>query len=161
MKIFWDWYNKNYKINLTIAAGLFSLQLVHLLWLLTHIVSPKLGLPDLFVHLDFLTWPLILVDYTEIPAIITTSILYVNEIRKKNNSKSWFLLSLLNIQWIHILWITDEFLIQNSYFTGIAWWSAVAIDYFELPVIIDTVKKLSTTFTKNDLKKALEVLNTK
>ena len=33
MNRFWDWYNRHYALNITIAAGLFTLQIVHLVWL--------------------------------------------------------------------------------------------------------------------------------
>jgi hypothetical protein len=158
MKKFWNWYHKNYALNLTVATILFSLQVVHLFWLFAHIILPKLGGQDLFEHLKFLTWPLILIDYTEIPAIITTSLVYIHEIREKHNIKSWLFLFFINVQWVHLFWITDEFVIQNYYFSGVLWWTAIAIDYLELPVIIDTVKKLIASIKKGDVKLALSAL---
>lgn len=158
MQKFWKWYRNNYSLNLAIATALFSLQILHLFWLLTHVIFPKLGLPDLFIQFRFLNWPLILVDYTEIPAIITTSLIYINELRNKNNLKSWLYLGMLNIQWVHLFWITDEFILENIYFTGLLWWTAIAIDYLELPVIIDTVKKLSENIRQGKFRKALEAL---
>ena len=54
---------------------------------------------------------------------------------------------LINSQWLHLFWITDE--IIYAQFTGEAafmipaWlaWIAISIDYLELPVIYDTIKK--------------------
>lgn len=158
MKKFWKWYQKNYVLNLSVATVLFSLQIIHLFWLLAHVIIPKLGGEDIFYHLKFLNWPLILVDYTEIPAIITTSLLYIHEIKEKHNLKSWVFLLFINIQWIHLFWITDEFIIQNFYLTGVLWWTAIAIDYLELPVIADTLGKLIKHLREGKVREALENL---
>lgn len=99
---------------------------------------------------------MIVVDYTEIPAIILTSLVYVNEFREKRNAKSIFYLFFLNSQWLHIFWITDEFVITQ--FTGATFvmmpvwlsWLAIAIDYLELPVIYDTLKKFFASLLKKD-----------
>lgn len=155
---FWKWYEDNYTLNLTLATVLFSLQILHLFWLLTHVIFIRVGFGDLFAPFSFLNLPLILIDYTEIPALITTSLVYINEIRLKNKFKPWLYLFLLNVQWIHILWITDEFLLENIYFTGILWWLAVLIDYMELPVIIDTTKRVGTLIKQGKVKDALKSL---
>lgn len=155
---FWNWYQKNYTLNLTFAALLFSIQVVHLFWLLLHVILPKLGFPDLFAYFSFLNWPLIIVDYTEIPAIISTSLIYINEIRRRSNIKSWLYLIFLNIQWLHIFWITDEFVLETIYLSGFLWWIAIFIDYLELPVIIDTMQKLIYNFQNKNLKLALETI---
>ena len=159
MKRFWKWYKSNYQLNLTVTVLLFSLQIIHLFWLLTHIVLPKLGFGDWFYHFSFLNWPLILVDYTEIPAIIATSLIYINEIRKGDKSfKPWIYLLLLNVQWIHLFWITDEFVVDTFHFSGILWWLAIAIDYLEIPVIIDTIKKLIASFKKRQFDLIYKIL---
>ena len=100
MKSFWKWYQDNYALNLAVSTFLFSLQLIHLFWLLTHVVFIKAGVGDFFAYFSFLNWPLVLIDYTEIPAIITTSLVYINEIRLKKSFKPWLYLILLNIQWL-------------------------------------------------------------
>lgn len=90
---------------------------------------------------------IIVVDYTEIPALILTSLVYINEFREGKKVKSLIYLFLLNVQWIHLFWITDEVVLEQ--FTGVApillpvWlsWLAIGIDYLELPVILDTSKK--------------------
>lgn len=148
-KKFWSWYNEHLLANTVIAAGLFVLQLVHLYWLTTHVVAFRLWGLDLFNPAPMVQLIIIFVDYTEIPALITTSFVYVNELRKKGSHiKDWLYLFFLNIQFVHIFWITDEFVLDQ--FTGAGmgtilpfWlaWIAIFIDYLELPVIFETLRK--------------------
>ena len=65
MTRFWDWYNRHYTLNVTVAASLFALQVVHLAWLTFDPLWLRLfGEP--LLELDRLwSWPLVLVDYTE------------------------------------------------------------------------------------------------
>ena len=155
-KNFFAWYGRNYKVNLYIASGLFVWQLVHLYWMGADIIGLRL-----FGH-EF--WDvgragnifISLVDYTEIPAIIITSIFYIHELQLKFNWRSIFYLFLINSQWLHLFWITDE--IVYAQFTGTAavilpvWlsWTAILIDYLELPVIYDTIKKTIYSLSSND-----------
>ena len=159
-KKFWDWYDRHYVLNLSIAAGLFIIQLIHLYWLSADVVALRL-VNKSFFHLTGI-WEIIilLVDYTEIPALITTSLIYINALRKKFSLKSILFLIFLNSQWLHIFWITDEFVVDS--FTGSGpgtllpfWlaWIAIGIDYLELPVIFDTVKNLFDALKKKDTKK--------
>ena len=144
---FWKWYNRHLLLNTAIAAGLFVLQLVHLYWLTTHVVFHRVFEISLWNPSPFLEWLLLIVDYTEIPALITTSLVYINELRKKNNLKSILYLIFLNSQFLHIFWITDEFVVEQ--FSGRSgtilpfWlaWVAILIDYLELPVIFETLAK--------------------
>ncbi|MDP3740779.1 MAG: hypothetical protein Q8R08_00440 [bacterium] len=144
---FWKWYERHYRINVGLAAFLFLWQLVHLYWLTTDVVAGRLFGESFFEPSEFWRILLILVDYTEIPAIVATSLVYINELRKDRNLKSFLLLFFINSQWLHILWITDEFVIKT--FVGDqqlgfpVWlaWLAIGIDYLELPVIYDTIKK--------------------
>lgn len=144
---FWAWYERHYTLNITIAAILFTLQVVHLYWLTTHVVAVRLFNLDLFSPTPFWELIIILVDYTEIPALITTSLVYINEIRKQGFlKKNVAFLIFINIQLLHIFWITDEVVIRK--FSGAAigfpfWlaWIAILIDYLELPVIFETAKK--------------------
>lgn len=146
-KGFFKWYEKYYTLNVTIAASLFALQLIHLYWLTTHVVAVKLFDQSFFTPPLFWQYIIIAVDYTEIPALITTSLVYINELRKKYNLKSIFYLIFINSQFLHIFWITDEFVVEQ--FTGRGttmlplWlaWVAIMIDYLELPVIFETLKK--------------------
>ena len=160
---FWKWYNKHLLINTSIAAGLFTLQLVHLYWLSAHVVLHRLVGISLWDPSDFLQFIIILVDYTEIPALITTSLVYINAHRKKASFKNILYLFFLNIQFVHIFWITDEFVLDT--FTGSgsgtvlppwAAWIAIMIDYLELPVIFETLKKLFDIIKKGRVDKLRE-----
>ena len=110
----------------------------------------------------FWEFVIILVDYTEIPALILTSILYVNEFRAGRKARSLLYLFFLNSQWLHIFWITDEIVLEQ--FTGAAaiilpvWlsWCAILIDYLELPVIYDTLKKFFTALVARQKEKVTE-----
>jgi signal transduction histidine kinase len=87
------------------------------------------------------------VDYAEIPALLLISAIYLGDLRKEFQWKAIFYLFLLNSQWLHLFWITDEFVIEQ--FIGISathlplWlaWVAILIDYLELPVIADTMRR--------------------
>jgi len=162
LKHFWKWYEKHLTLNIAIATFLFALQLTHLYWLLTHVIWMKAFGYALFNPSPFFEWLLIVIDYTEIPALITTSLLYINEYRQKKNFKSLLYLAFLNIQLLHMFWITDEFVIEE--FTGSSqtilpsWlaWIAILIDYLELPIIYDTTKKLIHALKMGDPKKIKE-----
>ena len=81
MKRFWDWYERHYTLNVTVAAALFTLQIVHLVWLtLDPLWANVFGDPLIVVEKPY-SWPLLLVDYTEIPALIMVSLVYLNELR--------------------------------------------------------------------------------
>ncbi|MCR4311045.1 MAG: hypothetical protein NUV54_00525 [Candidatus Taylorbacteria bacterium] len=144
---FWSWYGSHKTFNTGLAASLFVLQLGHLYWMTAHVVAFKLFGHSYFSPTGLWEAIIILVDYTEIPAIVLTSLVYINEFRERRNAKSILYLFLLNAQWIHIFWITDEVVLEQ--FTNITpivfpvWlsWLAIGIDYLELPVIYDTIKK--------------------
>lgn len=149
LRKFFAWYEKHLLLHTSIAAGLFTLQLIHLYWLTTHVVVVKLFGIDFFSPPPFWETIIILVDYTEIPALLTTSLVYINELRKKYSIKSVLYLIFLNSQFLHIFWITDEFV--QLKLTGMGegtilplWLAfiAIAIDYLELPVIFETIKKM-------------------
>lgn len=145
---FWDWYERNATLNLTVALGLFLLQLVHLWWLSADVVALRLTGAS-YWHLEGpLRYLILLVDYTEVPALLGTSLVYINELRRGFRWKSLLMLVFLNSQWLHLFWITDEFVVDA--FTGSgtllglpAWiaWVAIGIDYLELPVIADMFVK--------------------
>ena len=145
---FWRWYERHHQLYLGVTTALFLWQLVHLIWLTTDVVLVRL-----FGTMPLLTSPaarlaLAVADYTEVPALIGTSIIYLRDILNgRERSKAWFYLFLLNTQWIHLFWITDEIVVDA--FTGHAlttlpfWasWSAIAIDYLELPVMAATLRR--------------------
>lgn len=143
---FWAWYERNYKIQIRITTALFLLQIVHLIWMTTNIVMTKI---TGFTFFPKSLEPILgIVDYTEIPALISVMIVYINDIRKgKATSKTWLYIILLNSQWLHLFWITDE--VVAAYFLGnapipfspILAWVAIFIDYLELPVMYDTIKR--------------------
>lgn len=153
MRGFWAWYERHYVFNLALATFLFALQLIHLYWLTTHVLALRLFGHSWFTPTPFWQYAIVIVDYAEIPALLSTSILYAFELSRRFSWRSvWFLVA-LNLQWLHLFWITDEFII--SQWMGIpehraillpAWlaWVALVIDYLELPVIIDTFSRLFT-----------------
>lgn len=150
---FFEWYEKNLKANIAIATFLFLWQLVHLAWLTLNVVLPQLlGTPAVPLN-AFWETVIVLVDYTEIPALISVSLIYINELRKHFNYKSLLYLAFLNSQWLHIFWITDEFVVERFAGAGHAtllplWlaWVAIFIDYLELPVMYDTIKRTIKMF---------------
>ena len=148
MRRFWDWYNRHYTLNLTIAAGLFALQIVHLVWLTSDPLALRLFDDALFELEKPWSWPLLLVDYTEIPALISVSLVYLNDLRHGFAWRPALYLAFLNSQWLHIFWITDEFVVASNdgaASVGLPTWLAyiaILIDYLELPVIYDTLRRM-------------------
>ncbi len=163
---FFAWYERNYALNVGIAALLFVLQLVHLYWLTTDVVAARLTGESWFSPSGPVRFFILVVDYTEIPALISVSLIYLNELRKGWTWKSFLFLLVLNSQWLHIFWITDEYVVQElSGLAGVGLpaalaWVAIGIDYLELPVIVDTIKKFfvavreerAATFLREELR---------
>ena len=140
---FWDAYDRNYRLNVSVASLLFVLQLAHLGWLGTDPIATRLtGHGLLHLH-GLLQWLIFFVDYTEIPALIAVSLVYVNELRRGFAWKPLLFLLFLNSQWLHIFWITDEYVADSNGFPDALAWVAILIDYLELPVIYDTLKRLT------------------
>ena len=145
---FWEWYERHLTLNTSIAAGLFVLQLIHLYWLFADVVLLRLIGKSYFDLSGIWQYIIVFVDYTEIPAFISVSLIYINELRKGFSWKAAWFLVFLNVQWLHLFWITDEFVVsqlidptRNPLFPIWLVWIAIAIDYLELPVIYDTSKK--------------------
>ena len=153
---FWAWYEKQYGIIAPITAGLFLFQLVHLYWMTTNIVFFRLFGHPFWDPSTFWNSVIALVDYTEIPAIITSTILYVHQFRKGMRVRSVLFIFLINSQWLHLFWITDE--VVYNMITGAVliplpmWlsWLAIAVDYLELPVIFDTIRNSIKLIWKKD-----------
>ena len=154
---FWKWYEKNYRIIAPLTALLFLLQIVHLFWLTTDIVFLKAFGSSFWNPGEFWTTVIALVDYTEIPAIVTSSFLYIHQY-KKAEVKKWrsiLYLFFINSQWLHLFWITDEVIYEQFIGESLVaiplWlaWCAIAIDYLELPVIYDTIKKAIKSLRKS------------
>ena len=169
LKSFWTWYERHYLLNISIALGLFILQIIHLLWLFSDVIWLKLFGSQLLPITPLFQTIIVLVDYTEIPALLSTALIYVNELRKGYSTKNLVYILLLLTQPIHMFWITDEFVVQQ--FSGSpdpaimlpAWlaWVAIMIDYLELPVIFDTTKRLIKTLEDRNLLDIKEALNKK
>lgn len=71
----------------------------------------------------------------------------------------------INSQWLHIYWITDEFVLEHitrhvgpSILPVWLAWVAILIDYLELPVIVDTLRKFFASLKKEGITTALEEL---
>lgn len=145
---FWRWYERHLTLNTAIAAGLFLLQIVHLYWLFTDIILLRLTGKSWFYDSDVLKTVIAVVDYTEIPAIISTSLLYINLMRKKFKLRYLLFFAFINSQWIHLFWLTDEVVVATFTQRAIVGipvllsWIAILIDYLELPVIADTSRRL-------------------
>lgn len=149
---FWAWYERHYMLNVGIVIVLFLWQLVHLYWLGADVIAQRLFGVSYFDPNPFWQFVLVVVDYTEIPAIISTSLLYFFELQKHFRWRIIGLLILLNSQWLHLFWLTDEFVVRALQGTSgtvlPVWlaWVAILIDYLELPVIFDImwrfIKKL-------------------
>ena len=156
---FWQWYERHYVLNITLSTGLFVLQLFHLYWLTTDVVFVRLLGNSFFNPSLELEYIIIAVDYTEIPALIATSLVYLHVLSKHFRWKPVLYLLFLNIQWLHLFWITDEFVINvfegGSMFPVWLAWVAILIDYLELPVIVDTVRRMITALRESDVWKTL------
>ena len=144
---FWAWYERHYHFHLRLSVFLFSWQILHLIWLTVYIVFPRLFGTTPPPLPDWASFLLVIVDYTEIPALISTSLLYINDLRKGFKAKAFWYLIFLNSQWLHLFWITDEvvaeMLIDQTLIGMPIWlaWIAIFIDYLETPVMYDTTKR--------------------
>jgi hypothetical protein len=144
-----DFWTKYESLNLKITFILISLQILHLYWLTADVVLQRitgesyLGLPRILLPL------FIIVDYVEIPALVSGITFYLFSIfkRKSHSRKNVVFLLLLAIQVVHIFWITDEVvyesLLDNDLviFPAYAAWTAILIDYLEIPVMVDLFYK--------------------
>ena len=152
VKRFWRWYQRHYLAVLVVTTGVFLLQLFHLYWLFTDVVLQRLTGQSYFGQgavAEVVGLSSLIADYLEIPTLISASLLYVNELRRKGFTwRAVGFLFMLNTQWLHIFWITDEVVVQ--YFAGPVapqWaparaWIAILIDFLELPVIYDTLRRV-------------------
>ena len=163
---FWAWYERHYHLILWATTILFFLQVVHLYWLGTHVIAQRLLGYSLFNPAPIIQYLIIAVDYTEIPALISTTVLYLYDLQKRFSWKAVLFLVLLNSQWLHLFWITDEFVVNQ--FAGRAvtvlpvWlaWVAIMIDYLEVPVMVDTFMKSGKALQKRGVKAAMKEITT-
>jgi len=147
---FWEKYQN---LNLKIAFILMSLQVLHLYWLTADVVLQRIvgdsyfGLPSTLVPL------FVVVDYIEIPALVSGITFYsFSLMRNLNDNRAMMMnsifLALLVTQIVHIFWITDE-IVYKSFFGGdfvifpiYLAWIAILIDYLEIPVMIDLFRRV-------------------
>jgi hypothetical protein len=150
---FINFYLRYQNINLKISFILISLQLLHLYWLTTDVVIYRLTGIDYFTEFSDFILLFIIIDYIEIPALVSGVIYYSFTIifdkkEKEKRIKNTILLILLSIQSIHIFWITDEVVYSTFVGSDLIYipeyfaWIAILIDYLELPVIYDLLKRI-------------------
>jgi len=72
-----DFYLRYQNINLKISFVLISLQLLHLYWLTTYVVLYRLTGIDYFGELSDFILLFIVIDYIEIPALVSGVIYYL------------------------------------------------------------------------------------
>ena len=146
-----NFYLRYQNLNLKISFLLISLQLLHLYWLTTDVVLYRITGTDYFVQASGFVLLFIIIDYIEIPALVSGITYYFFNLiynKKEKRIKNIIFLILLAIQSIHIFWITDD--IVYSTFVGVDLieipeylvWIAILIDYLELPVIYDLLKRI-------------------
>lgn len=148
---FIGWYEKHRRVHVAISAGLFATQIVHLVWLTGNAVFPRLFDIEFFSVEGFGQILIAVADYLEIPAIISTSLLYILDLRKGFGWKAVLMIFFINSQWLHLFWITDEVVIATLDGAAQTWpvwlaWLAILIDYLELPVIYDTMRQFLRDF---------------
>ncbi len=158
---FFVWYNEHYLFALTATTLLFLLQAFHLYWLFTDVVLFRITGHSYFILPPFWGALSTILDYTEIPALISTSLVYINQFRKNRDWRPIRFLILLNIQWLHLFWITDEVVVEQfsssmGLFHWATWlsWIAILIDYAELPVMYDTAKETIKEYRRQLSKKS-------
>lgn len=157
IRTFWDWYERYYQWNLIITTALFALQIVHLYWLGSHVIALRLLGKSYFALTPFWQFVIVIIDYTEIPALLSTSLLYLHNLtQRKVWKRSYVFLILLNSQWLHLFWITDEFVITaltggrtGSVLPPWLAWTAIGIDYLEIPVIIDMIIRTTRSLAQH------------
>jgi hypothetical protein len=158
---FWKRYES---LNLKIAFVLISLQLVHLYWLTADVVVKRITGDSAFgltVSGPLLAF-FIVIDYIEIPALVSGLTYYALSIYNRENARrNTLLLTLLAVQVFHIFWITDDVVYDTFFGTSsaveipyYAAWIAILIDYLELPVIADLFYR---TIVKGERKSAKQV----
>ena len=147
---FINFYRRYENLNLKITFFLISLQILHLYWLTTDVVLQKIFGHSFFLVPKALLPLFVVIDYIEIPALISGIIFYSYSIRRDNSTakKNYIFLGLLGIQVVHIFWITDEVVYSSLFnysFVEIPYflsWIAILIDYLEIPVMVDLFYKI-------------------
>ena len=143
------WYRYE-NLNLKITFILISLQLLHLYWLTTDVVLQRIYGESFLIFPKALLPVFVVIDYIEIPALISGMTFYSLSIYKhqKNSWKNSLFLAMLAVQVVHIFWITDEIVYDAFFETRLLEfplyiaWIAILIDYLELPVMADLFYKI-------------------
>ncbi|HYX56575.1 MAG TPA: hypothetical protein VE818_10495 [Nitrososphaeraceae archaeon] len=143
------WYRYE-NLNLKITFILISLQLLHLYWLTTDVVLQRIYGESFLIFPKALLPVFVVIDYIEIPALISGMTFYSLSIYKhqKNSWKNSLFLAMLAVQVVHIFWITDEIVYDAFFETRLVAfplyiaWIAILIDYLELPVMADLFYKI-------------------
>lgn len=151
-------YERHDRVALRVAVGLFLAQLIHLYWLTTHVVTVRLFQISAFPTSRLWEVLLAVVDYAEIPALLSASLVYIHALRKQPSFRSTALLLLVNTQWLHILWITDEFITRTAAIPPALAWIAIVIDYLEVPVIFDLLRTFAREVMNGRLERAVGAL---
>lgn len=148
-----DFWEKYQNLNLKVAFILMSLQVLHLYWLTADVVLQRIAGDSYFGLPSTLLPAFVVIDYIEIPALVSGITFYSFNLMKnlKNNrvmTMDSVFLVLLVTQVLHIFWITDE-IVYESFFGGdlivfpaYLAWTAILIDYLEIPVMIDLFRRL-------------------
>lgn len=128
-------------------------------WLATHVLAERFFGEPWFEPNDFWQTLIIVFDYFEIPALLSATLLYGRRWYKNRSDKTALRnLIFVNLQYLHIFWITDEF--AEAVLTGgpqatilPAWLAIVAIliDFLEIPVMYESFKE-ATKIIKKRLK---------
>ena len=125
------------------------MQVLHLYWLTADVVLQRIvaqsyfGLPKVLLPL------FIVVDYIEIPALVSGITYYLFSLFKDevHSRRNILFLTLLGTQVVHIFWITDEIVYESLLGNDLVAlpvylaWIAILIDYLEIPVMVDLFHK--------------------
>jgi len=143
------WYHRHYLATLIVTTLLFLLQLFHLYWLFTDVILQRITGHSYFVFPAQGLIIYVMIDYFEIPTHLSAMGLYFYEFRQGIRAKSLFFFILLQLHWIHLLWITDDVVVKNFApghelitWAGLAAWIAIGIDYLEVPIIVDRLHQV-------------------
>jgi len=145
---FWRWYRRHYLATLVITTAVFVLQLFHLYWLFTDVILKRITGQSYFLFPPQGLFIYVLIDYLEIPTHLSAMILYFYEFRQGVRARSLFFFLLLQLHWVHLVWITDDVVVRDlTQHSLIAWgsiaaWIAIAIDYLEVPIIVDRLRRV-------------------
>src|SRR5438093_13508254 len=107
---FINFYHRYENLNLKITFFLISLQILHLYWLTTDVVLQKIFGHSFFLMPKSLLPIFVVIDYIEIPALISAIIFYSYSIRTKESDAkmNYLFMGMLGVQFFHLFWITHQ-----------------------------------------------------